>query len=505
MLSAMKRVCLFWLAAVCAVPAFSAVRLPKIFSDHAVLQRRQPIHIWGWSDPGETVSVSFNGVSQSATGDSLGHWSVYLPPEAEGGPFQLKVNDLVLNDIMLGDVWFASGQSNMEMPLKGFGPDTQVKNAQEEIRNANQPMLRLLLVPKKGSAYPLEDFDGKLAWTTCTPETAANFSAVAYFFGRDVAEREHVTVGLVDSTWGGTPAAAWTSMEGISSDASLMPLFAVWAKMADTEADVPAMYAAERAEDEAAKKAGQPPPHHDWHPEPSSYDPTWLYNGMVAPATKYGIKGVIWYQGETDSSFDRGPHYHRLFSTMIEDWRRHWGEGEFPFLFTQISSFTSTSAEQWAIVREAQFETLSVAKTGMAVTIDVGNPTNVHPADKQTVGHRLGLAARALAYDEQVEYSGPLFRQATSDADSIHVYFTHGNGLSAHGGALQGFEIAGKDGKYVPATATIEGETVVLKGLANPAFARYGWANAPDANLFNEAGLPASPFTSDPYYLQRSR
>ncbi len=501
MLSAMKRVSLLYLAVVCALPASSAVRLPKVFSDHTVLQRNQPIHIWGWSDPGETVSVSLNGETQSAVGDRLGHWSVFLPQQAAGGPYQLKVNDIALNDIMLGDVWFASGQSNMEMPLKGFGPDTQVKNGAGEIRNANQPMLRLLLIPHKTASFPLEDFDGKVAWTPCTPETAANFSAAAYFFGREVADREHVTIGLVDSTWGGTPAAAWVSMDSLSADAALMPEFAVWARTVDEQADVPAMLAAERAEDEAAKRNNQPKPSHSWHPDSNSYDPSWLYNGMVAPMTKYGIAGVIWYQGETDSSLERNPYYHRVFSTLIEDWRHHWRQGEFPFLFTQISSFTSDSSELWPAVRQAQLETLSLVHTGMAVTIDVGNPDNVHPSDKQTVGRRLALAALAIAYREQIEYSGPLFKQAILTQGGIQVFFTHANGLTAHGSTLQGFEIAGRDEKWVPASATIQGDTVLVRadGVSDPMYVRYAWANAPQGvNLYNEAGLPASPFTSDP-------
>jgi sialate O-acetylesterase len=361
------------------------------------------------------------------------------------------------------------------------------------------------LIPHKTSSYPLQDFDGKADWTKCTPETAAKFSAVAYFFGREIAQKQNVTIGLVDSTWGGTPGEAWVSMDGLASDASLMPVFATWANMANTQADVPAMLAAEKAEDEAAKRANQPPPEHHWHPDPKSYDPSFLYNAMVAPATPYGIKGVIWYQGETNSSWDRAPLYHRVFSTLITDWRRNWGVGEFPFLFVQISSFKSDNTEGWPLVRQAQFETLSLQKTGMAVTIDVGDPDNVHPADKQTVGHRLALIARAETYGEPLEYSGPLFRQAVVERDCIRVWFTHAKGLTSHGD-LQGFEIAGPDRHYVPGTATIDGDTVLIKadGLKEPAYVRYAWANAVTATLFNADGLPASPFNSDPDYAARA-
>ena len=499
----MKLTCAFALALSFTTPCFADVRLPKIFTSHAVLQREQPIHVWGWSEPGEAVSISLNGVTQTSTGDRLGQWSIYLPPQSAGGPYQLVVagtNRIVVDDVLIGDVWFASGQSNMEMPLRGFPGSAVVKNAEEEIRNANQPNLRLLLIPHKPSSFPLADFEGDVAWTACTPETAAKFSAVAYFFGREIAEKEHVAIGLIDSTWGGTPGEAWVSMDGLSRDASLMPIFATWTKMADQQANIPAMLRAEKAEDEAARQAHQPLPKHSWHPDPASYDPSWLFNGMVAPATGYRIRGVIWYQGETNSALERAPHYHKVFSTLIADWRRHWGEGEFPFLFTQISSFRSSPNEDWPLVREAQLETLSLVNTGMAVTIDVGNPDNVHPSDKQTVGHRLALAGRAVAYGEHIEFSGPLFRETSVEEHAIRVWFTHAaDGLAGKGGALAGFEIAGSDHRFCPAEARIDGQTVVATSpqVEHPLYVRYGWQNAPEVNLFNAADLPASPFTSD--------
>ncbi|MBV8569534.1 MAG: sialate O-acetylesterase [Acidobacteriaceae bacterium] len=493
----------FFLLALVAGAANAEVRLPKILSSHAVLQRDTPLHIWGWSDPGETVSISFNGVTDSARGDRLGRWSVYLPPQSAGGPYQLSIagtNKLLLDDILIGDVWFASGQSNMAMPLAGFPGSAVVKNAEEEIRNANQPALRLLLIPRKPSAYPLNDFDGNASWTDCTPETAAKFSAVAYFFGREIASREHVAVGLIDSTWGGTPAEAWVSLDSLSADSSLMPVFATWSKMANEQTDLPAVRLAEKQEDEAARQAHAAGPKHPWHPNPESWDPAWLFNGMIAPAVNYAIKGVIWYQGETNTALARAPMYHKVFSTLIADWRRQWQEGEFPFLFVQISSFRSDETENWAIVRDAQRQTLSVANTAMAVTVDIGDPDNVHPSDKQTVGMRLALAARAIAYHEDVRYSGPLFRQATPEGNSIRVWFDDAaGGLVAKGGASEGFEIAGEDKKFVVASARIDGAGVVLTSdrVKSPKYARYGWQNAPTVNLYNTAGLPASPFTSE--------
>jgi len=465
-----------------------------------VLQRDKPIHIWGWSDPGEKVSVTLHGISRAVAGDSLGNWSLFLPPESSGGPYQIIVsgsNKIVLDDVLIGDVWFASGQSNMEFPLKGW-PGAPLKDSAQEIAHAGQPQIRLLHIPQKAADFPL--FNSAASWTVCSPETAANFSAVAYFFGRELAARERVPIGLIDATWGGTVAEAWTSLEAISADAGLMPVFATRAHMMETQGEMTAILAKERREDQAAKQAGQPAPKHTWHPAPESWAPAALFNGMVAPVTPYTIKGVIWYQGESNSKLAFAPMYAKLFPALIADWRARWREGNFPFLFVQISSFTSDPTEAWAIIREAQRRSLSVENTAMAVTIDIGDPDNVHPPDKQTVGARLALAARALAYGESVEYSGPLFRQAAPEADGIRIWFDHtAHGLVAKGGALQGFEIAGDDGRFATATARIDGETIVVSNpqVTDPKHVRYGWANAPVVNLFNSEGLPASPFTSE--------
>jgi sialate O-acetylesterase len=465
-----------------------------------VLQRDKPIHIWGWSDPGEKVSVAFHGISREATGDSLGNWGIFLPPESSGGPYQLTVtgsNKIVLDDVLIGDVWFASGQSNMEFPLIGFG-GAPLKDSAAEIAHAGQAQIRLLHIPQKAADFPL--FNSATSWTECSPETAANFSAVAYFFGRELAARERVPIGLIDATWGGTVAEAWMSLEAISADAGLMPVFATRAHMMQTQGEMAAILAKERREDLAAKQAGQAPPNHTWRPAPESWAPAGLFNGMIAPETPYAIKGVIWYQGESNSKLAFAPMYAKLFPALIADWRAQWHEGDFPFLYVQISNFTSNATEAWAIIREAQRRSLSVANTGMAVTIDIGDPGNVHPPDKQTVGARLALAARALAYGESVEYSGPLFRQAAPDGDGVRVWFDHtAHGLVAKGDALQGFEIAGDDGRFVTAAARIDGQTVVVSNaqVAAPKYVRYGWANAPVVNLFNSEGLPASPFTSE--------
>jgi sialate O-acetylesterase len=482
--------------------ARAEVTLPHLLSDHAVLQRETPIHVWGNADPGETVTVHFHDQTRTATADDLGKWSLWLMPEKAGGPYTLTATGsgggtgVTISDLLVGDVWLASGQSNMEMPLAGFPNSADLKNGPEEIAHATLPTVRLLLIEHATSEFPLNDVSA--TWTECNPETAAKFSAVAYFFGREISAKEKVPVGLIDTTWGGTPVESWISLMGISSDAGLMPLFRSRALFAQNIAEDAAIRAKEKRERDAAEAAHQPPPQQHWHPDPASWEPAALYNGMIAPETRYTIKGVIWYQGETNSDPERAPLYVKEFPTLIADWRRDWAQGNFPFLYVQISNFYSPN-EDWGTIRDAQRRTLAVEKTAMAVTLDIGTKDNVHPPDKQTVGARLALAARAMVYGERgFEYSGPLFREATVEGSAMRVWFDHAeNGLTSDG-APASFEIAGDDGKFVPATAKIDGSTVVVQaaGASHPKFVRYGWASWTDANLFNKEKLPASTFTS---------
>jgi sialate O-acetylesterase len=490
-----------------AMAVRAEVSLPHLLSDHAVLQRDTPIHIWGNADPGETVTVRFHEQTRTATADELGKWSLWLMPEKAGGPYTLTATgsggdaDVTVSDILVGDVWLASGQSNMEMPLAGFPGSAVLKNGPEEIAHATLPTVRLLRVEKTTSEFPLNDISA--TWTECNPETAAQFSAVAYFFGREISEKEKVPVGLIDTTWGGTPVESWTSLMGISSDASLMPLFRSRALFAQNLADEPAVRAKEKRERDAAEAAHQPIPQEDWHPDPASWEPAALYNGMIAPETRYTIKGVIWYQGEANTDPERAPLYVKEFPALIADWRKDWAQGDFPFLYVQISNFYSPE-EDWGAVRDAQRRTLAVANAGMAVTLDIGTKDNVHPPDKQTVGARLALAARAMVYGERgIEYSGPLFREATIETTTtggaaMRVWFDHAESGLTSDGAPAGFEIAGEDGKFVPAAAKIDGSTVMVQAasVSKPKFVRYGWASWTDANLFNKEKLPASTFTS---------
>jgi sialate O-acetylesterase len=488
-----------------SVSVSAQVTLPKVLSSHMVIQRDLPVHVWGNSAPGQPVSVSFRGESRGTEADPRGHWSIYLKPGAAGGPFQLTVKGvstsgssavpeqpITLDDIMVGDVWVASGQSNMEFPL------SRANTAAQDLPTAANPQIRLLMIRKRSSDYATPDADTD-GWTLSTPDTAKEFSAVAWYFARDIASREHVTVGVIDATWGGTVGETWVRLTALGEDASLAPIFVARGKMTDTAADAVAEERDEQRQRDAAQAAGKPVPQFPWHPPLNSWGPGLLWNGMIAPLTPLPIRGVLWYQGESNSTLARVHSYDRVMRTLIEDWRRRWGVGDFPFLYVQISNFTSTPAEDWAELREQQVRTLAMRNTAMVVTIDIGNPTDVHPTDKLDVGLRLARAARALAYGESVEYSGPMFRQAAPEGGSIRVYLDHAQGLMAKGGTVTGVEVAGRDGSFSAATATIDGTTIVASSpnVPNPVRVRYGWANSPQCNLFNSEGLPASPFTSD--------
>jgi sialate O-acetylesterase len=495
---------LSWIAAslLIAIPALHAeITLPSVLADHMVIQRDKPVHVWGSADPGEKVIVTFRDHHAATSADTLGRWSLYLPPGSAGGPFGLTIqgqNTITFPDVLVGDLWIASGQSNMEMPLMKTGGFRGVQNSEQEIAAAHYPRLRLFHAHIASSDYPMQDITAK-TWTPCTPQSVEDFSAVAYFFGQELLEKEKVPIGLIETDWGGTPAEAWTSL-GALSDSSLTPVFAARAHMMRDEPTELLQQKSEERQQAEASAAGKPPINFPWHPDPNSWAPGALFNAMIAPFTPLGIRGVIWYQGESNTGDDRAPIYLKLFQTMISDWRTHWAQGNFPFLFVQIASYNSPG-DGWPRVRDAQRRTLALTNTGMAVTTDIGDPNNVHPQDKLDVGHRLALWARVLSYGEHVEDSGPLFRQAVPEGSSMRIWFDHASGdLTAKGAELRGFEVAGTDGNFVHATAKVDGDTVLVSAatVAAPAYVRYGWAADPECNLYNGTGLPASPFTSHP-------
>jgi sialate O-acetylesterase len=501
------------------------VKPNPLFSDGAVLQRDLPVPVWGTANDGEKVTVELDTQKVTTTATN-GKWSVSLQPLKEGGPLTMKItgdNTVTINNLLVGEVWVCSGQSNMQWPF------SSAHNAKEEAPKANFPKIRMFTVKRMVSVKPLTEVVG--SWVECSPQTVNGFSGVGYFFARDLHQKLGVPVGMIHSSWGGTPAQAWTSLEGFGTDPELKGYVdAIQKKLATYDADV-ADHAAKTEEfktkskewnetvgksyqealkswNEAAaqaKAAGQPippkpapaspQPKPPGHPEGGSGSPANLYNAMIAPIIPYGIKGAIWYQGESNAP--QSKQYRTLFPAMIADWRSRWKQGDFPFLFVQIAPFNGQPPE----IREAQFLTLAKVKnTAMAVTTDVGDAKDIHPSKKEPVGQRLALAARALAYGEKIEYSGPLYDSMMEKDGKIIIKFTHvGSGLMAKDGELKGFTIAGDDKKFVPAQATIQGATIVVsaEGVTAPKAARYGWANVPDVNLYNKEGLPASPFRTD--------
>ncbi|HJQ24074.1 MAG TPA: sialate O-acetylesterase [Blastocatellia bacterium] len=639
-----------------AAAARADVRLPALVGDNMVVQQNVPARVWGWAAPGEQVTVTMAGKSAKATADAKGRWEVRFGPFKAGGPHEMTIaakNTIVLKNVLVGEVWVGSGQSNMEWPLQNAA------HGADEVARADHPEIHLFTVAKATALEPRADVQGR--WVVCTPETAATFSAVAYFFGRELNEKLKVPVGLIHSSWGGTPAEAWTSRGALAAVPELRPMAdaleraannlpearrayeaaqakweqehflqdagnhgldlgyaradfsdaewktmrlpqfwetaglqldgAVWfrktvdlpaswagrdlqltlgpvddfdvtyfngAKVGATGSETPNFYMVPRkytvpgalvhagrnviavrvfdhygqggfgggASDMTLSAAGAQPISlaGDWlykvemSVEPLKVDfstqpiappgvgnpntPTVLYNAMLAPLVPYTIRGAIWYQGESNA--DRARQYRTLFPQMIRDWRAAWGEGNFPFLFVQLANFQARQAEpgesNWAELREAQWMTLREPATGMAVIIDIGEAGDIHPRNKQDVGHRLALWALAKTYGQSHEFSGPLFESMAIEGNKIRVRFTHAGGLrTSDGNSVQGFAIAGADGKFVWADATIDGKDVIVwsDAVPQPVAVRYGWADNPAVNLTNGAGLPASPFRTD--------
>ena len=620
--------------------AHAEVKPNSLFGDNAVLQRDMPLPVWGEAGNGEKVTVELAG-QRAETIAQNGRWRVVLAPSPMGGPYAMTIrgtNTVTLNNVMLGDVWVASGQSNMERQLGPRPPQPEIDNWQQEVAAADYPLIREYYVPEVASVAPVADVHSR--WTVCSPKTVRDYTAVGYFFARDLQKATRVPIGLLFSAWGGTPAEAWTSTASLkklpdfaaiaqkmedmahvpSAPAKAQPdYFAAhdpgsakgqnwaaptldvtnWKEAAGAayygpfegiiwtrrEIELPPQWAGSQAilhlgkidendttfvngvqigategwevsrnyripagvlsagrtviavrivntsgaggmsEDAGTKFSleisgtagatagpGPIPLAGNWRYQTSTAmaqlgdmpsfrsvnanTPSVLFSGMIAPLLPFPIKGVVWYQGEANNG--RAAQYQTLFPAMIADWRERWGIGNFPFLFVQIAPFEGMKPE----IREAQFLTLEKSpNTAMVVTADIGEARNIHPPHKAPVGARLALAARALAYHEHLEYSGPLYQSMQVEGGHITISFQHvGGGLVARGGPLKGFTIAADDGIFVPAEAAIQGATVVVSsaGVTNPSAVRYGWANVPDVNLFNQEGLPASPFRTNP-------
>jgi sialate O-acetylesterase len=493
----------WWIACLLAASLHASVKLPALISDHMVLQQGVPVRIWGTADPAESVTVQFQGQTVSGKAAENGSWALWLKPLSAAGPLQMTINNQSIKDVLVGEVWVGSGQSNMEFALN------QAVNHDEEIARADYPLIHVFLVKRVVSEQPAADVSGE--WQVCTPQNAPRFSAVEYFFGRALHNYLHVPMGLIESYWGGTPAQSWTSDAALKSDPAMKFIADDWANVLTRYPAAKEQYdqrlAAWEKTAAEARAAGKTVPNRPGAPQGPGHPntPAGLYNGMIAPLVPYTIRGVIWYQGESNASEAHAYRYRRLFADMIQDWRNRWGEGDFPFLFVQLANYKTNG--WWPVLRESQTDTLSLRNTGMAVAIDVGESNDIHPKNKQDVGMRLALAARHIAYhDAAVEYSGPVYRQATTENNALRVWFSHADGMQAKGGgALTGFTIAGSDGNFVPAEARIDGATIVVSSpsVASPVAVRYAWADDPACNLINQDGLPAGPFRSDePHYAQ---
>jgi sialate O-acetylesterase len=471
-----------------------------------VLQRDIAVSLWGWAAPDTSVSVSMNGQTASATTDAGGRWRTWLNPMPAGGPYDLVIRadrEITIRDVLVGDVWVGSGQSNMEWPVR------QTTNATLEIAAASFPRIRLFTVPRRVADSPQDDLAGE--WKLATPETVASFSAVEFYFGRELHARLKVPMGLIHSSWGGTPAESWTSGATLESMPGLQPILVNWRRNVLNWPLANATYtrdlaaweaAATQAKAEGRQPAVRPqPPQGPGHP----WTPAGLYNAMIAPLVRHTIRGVIWYQGESNANAYRSYEYRDLFPAMIEDWRAAWNQGPFPFLFVQLANFRARQAEPvesfWAELREAQLLTLrQLPNTGMAVTIDIGEADDIHPKNKQDVGLRLALEARRVAHGEKVVSSGPLYLGSRIEGDSVRILFDGvGTGLVSKAPTLVGFTVAGRDRAFVRADARIDGTSVVVSSASvpNPVAVRYAWQDNPEVSLYNREGLPASPFRTD--------
>ena len=496
----------------------AAIKLPAVIGDHMVVQRDKPVVVWGWAGQAEPVTVRFNGQEKKAVTDAAGKWRVVFDPlQAGGAPLDLTVRgtaspEVVVRDILVGEVWLASGQSNMEWAM------SWLPNPAPEILRADHPGLRLFLVPKRTAAEPHEDVE--VQWKVCTPDAVRPFSAVAYYFGLDLHKRLGVPVGMIASAWGGTDIEPWTPPAGFAGVPEAQPLLekhlAKYGEYRDKLAkDLPAWETWVREARKAlAAKAPIPAEPALGYPD-DPYDnpqaPMTLYNGMIHPLTPFAIRGAIWYQGE--NNHNDGLLYEKKMEALIRGWREVWKLGDFPFYYVQLAPFNYgydrnmqgspvPDMLRLPLIWEAQSNALRIPNTGMAVITDIANLTDIHPANKVDVGRRLALWARAKIYGEtSLVYSGPLYKSISVDGDKARIAFDHvGGGLIANDGQpLVWFEIAGEDRIFHKAEAEISGDTVVVRSPRVPApkAVRFGWHQLAVPNLANRAGLPASPFRTD--------
>ena len=465
-------ICIFAVSLSFCAQVNAMVKPAAIFTDNAVLQREMDIPIWGTASSNETVTVSINGQKISSKARD-GKWMVRLKAMAAGGPYTLSIsceNIIILTNILVGEVWLCSGQSNMQWPLG------ETEHGEHFIAQSKDDGLRFFTVPLTTAITQAEDLN-RGSWDSSGPDSAGNFSAVAYHFGCSLRKSLGVPVGLINSSYGGSIVQAWTGHRYIISDP------------------------------ESRRYMDNKP---DWAKGPQNGFSV-LYNGMIYPIIPFGIRGVIWYQGEGNTESTEPNHYQTSFPLLIRNWRQAWGEGDFPFLFVQLAPWirdpifhvaVDSEGTGWAALREAQLITsLNVKNTGMVVTTDLGDENRIHPRRKELVGQRLALAAQAIAYGDNVVYRGPVFESMTAKNGKLILNFKDASGaVISHGNEIVGFTIAGSDKKFFPAQAKIVGEKQIeiwSDRVSKPLAVRYGWANYPIVNIYNLAGLPMSPFRTD--------
>ncbi len=465
---------------------YADVRVASIFGDNMVLQRQVEVPIWGWAEPGEQVQVTAREQQMAATADASGKWRARLQPMEVGEPFELSIigptNEIKFQNVVMGEVWICSGQSNMEWPVVASG------NAQQEIVTADYPLIRHVKIANQFADQPQTNVQTS-GWQICSSESAGNFTAVGYYFARKLHQELEVPVGLINSSWGGTIIEAWASAESLKSH----PDFADRILQLEVAQSVPESTKEQQADSLPDSK----PPAFD-----GPNHPTALYNAMISPLVPCAFRGVIWYQGESNAS--RAFQYRSLFPLLIRDWRKQWNR-EVPFYWVQLANFQSPvntpQPSEWAELREAQSLTLNLPATGEAVIIDIGEANDIHPKNKQEVGQRLALIALNKDYGLNIEYTGPRYRQMEIAGNQIKLSFDFADGLkSSNGQPLSQFSIAGEDQQFVWANATVDGPrvTVTSPEIEKPVAVRYAWANNPvGCNLTNESGLPASPFRTD--------
>lgn len=477
----------------CGTLAKAEIVLPALVSDHMVIQQGIKVRVWGKASPDEKVIVSVLKQVKSTKTGSDGKWEIFLDPMKAGGPVEMKIqgtNTILIKDVLIGEVWIGSGQSNMEWSV------AQSDNAETEIQNSGNNQIRLFRVGHKFSKELQDDVSGE--WKICEPEVVGGFSGGLYFFGRDLFKAKKLPVGLIQSCWSATPGEPWLSIEAIKNCPELDYALKNWDAGLVKYQESLGKYQEKVEKWRSDSVSGNSSKPQIPIAPVAKNEPAVLYNGMIAPLTKYAIRGVLWYQGEQNAYEKTAYPYRYLLKALIIDWRKTWGQGDFPFLIAQLSILNKHP--YWPVLRESQAEAAKLPNAALITTIDIGDSTNAHFKNKQELGRRFLLAARKIAYHENVEYSGPVFKEATVRGKDLVISFEHAKGMQIKGDAvLKGFFLKTGDEKFHPVNARIEGEKVVipLDNLTHPVSVQYAFQDVPVFNLINGEGLPAVPFRTE--------